>query len=1015
MSHHLRRQLLPLALIVALSALPGTTTAQDAEPPDAAENEESAEEQSDAGDEAASQKDEDTGDASAAKPATSTNESDSKADSNATFRIVYTPPRCLDSSGETSFSLPDVLERHFEINNGDFYRTSYGPAGLSNGVETLVPESGANDASTLTNLSEAGELEWSVVEEDFPALVSPWETVIQVPFRGHFDWLSIVESQTTPGGKYPDTERVTGTLLRAELPGGSQVLRLDLPSREQDPIFVRQLVTTYEVDAPDDSVRIFSVGETLGRGSRLRPRILERLESSGADSSIILHPGNVVSRDASAEYRRLCGEGARGLNPMALVPRSGELSLGPVRLSEFAKSYGLRYVASNLVDRGSGESPFRRFSVLNLDGLTVAVIGVVGTDQLAKLSRSQRDAWRLTDPVEALARARSDLETQLQRKADLTIVLLSTDDGAEFSRVSSVPEVDVVIGPFDRADLVPYEETNRVPPGDFRRRRAAIRVGGNPFAVGEIVADFERNDDTARPVRFTHRVHPVLDSGEIDADLHRAFLPIEQELVAIWSRPILPDLVPIFRSEPDLAAAARDEDASKEDLPRGFSDSLWNRFVANELRRTFEADVAVIEESSRALPMVGAITSGQLQLWLDETAQVRVVELSGAELRRLAEFAVERSESGLAPYRFSGFEPTIELIEGRRLHDDRPYRVVLTDDIWDRDELDAIFGPKTPIVRFNHESGHWRAADAGAAVTVEQAVMVALGGDIVPAPELRQRLSEPALERDSEWRLNLRAFSIRAQSFSSFGGQDYGETSETPLRVPDALQLGYRLDAGLLYDGPLLAWQLDAFAQFDRLSFGGPESKFEPYDELLAETELRGNLWGFTVGDADFPLIPSLSLAYDTEATPLSDATDPAGDDLARQQLVRILPGVVAFPGDLLRRVDLGPVVQLDMADGRAEIGLEGAYRVVFPVVGALKFESTTTLRYLFPTGSEDPGALALRIDSRNAFVHPLVAGFGLAFYADLYLAQGKSDANDGIGGLFTAGAALRYNGNFRL
>jgi hypothetical protein len=447
--------------------------------------------------------------------------------------------------------------------------------------------------------------------------------------------------------------------------------------------------------------------------------------------------------------------------------------------------------------------------------------------------------------------------------------------------------------------------------------------------------------------------------------------------------------------------------------PRGFSDSLWSSFVGNELRRSFGADVAVVGEQRREIDLVGAVTLGQLKTWLDATTQVRVVELSGREIRAIAAHSGSADAAGFLPLYFAGYDPETETIEGRPLRDELPYKVLVTDELVDRDALDDVFAGKSLVGRFDAEESGWQASDEGQELTLEQAVLGALGTDVVPAPELRRRLLDPAMRRDHQWRLNLRALSIRAQGRTNFGDQDYGQTRETLVRVPNGLNVGYRFDALLSYDGPAFAWDLGAFAQLDRLQFGDPETTWEPFDDVVVTTEGRANLWGFEAGDAGFPLIPALGLTYDTEATPLPDATDPS-NELSRQQLVRFNPALVAFPGDYLRRVDVGPVVQLDVVDGGAHVGVEAGYELVFPIIGELKFESATSLRYLFPGNSDDQADLALRIDSRNGLVHPLIGGFGLAFYADLYLVQGKTDANDGIGGLFSAGAALRYSDAFR-
>ena len=126
-----------------------------------------------------------------------------------------------------------------------------------------------------------------------------------------------------------------------------------------------------------------------------------------------------------------------------------ELSLGQRGLKEFAQRHGLPFVATNLSRATKSDTGrlFPRFRLLETsDGLTVAVMGIVGPDQLEGVPVALRAQWRIDDPILAIQAARDALEQQLHRAPDLVVALVATGKGETSARLMQHLGLDLVIG-----------------------------------------------------------------------------------------------------------------------------------------------------------------------------------------------------------------------------------------------------------------------------------------------------------------------------------------------------------------------------------------------------------------------------------------------------------------------------------------------------------------------------------------------------------------------------------------
>ncbi len=239
--------------------------------------------------------------------------------------LVYTAPRCPDT-GSANINLVSILFDHFQ-SGGEPGRAAGpvrgrlrgldGNGALTRGDVVLLPPDSAADtlavgrflasASAATTEGTAAPRR-EIIEADIPVLDSPYETLFQTPWRGHFDWLGLIAEGTRPNAEFPDVRPRRGDLVRYVPAVGPPVVALELrpesgapaaeggamPALPTGPIesWRRQFTAMVQVDAPDDHVRVWSVGRRLGMGGRVSAELAARR----LPGDLFLHPGAAAGR-----------------------------------------------------------------------------------------------------------------------------------------------------------------------------------------------------------------------------------------------------------------------------------------------------------------------------------------------------------------------------------------------------------------------------------------------------------------------------------------------------------------------------------------------------------------------------------------------------------------------------------------------------------------------------------------------------------------------------------------------
>jgi hypothetical protein len=982
-----------------------------------------------------------------------------------TVALVHTPPGC-PARGGTNLNLVTALFDHFTGRSGGVYVASAGTATIRQGERWLFPAESALDALAVSRfLAEPAGVKREVLEAGVPYLDGPHELLVQYPFQGHFDWISIVAEATKPNREYPDTVVRHGDVVRYSNAAGASVLALEARPRTptegapaSDPPFgpPQGPITAWErvysgvlrVESPDDRTFLYSIGRRAAPGSRM----VGTLAGLRRPSDLLLHPGGIVPVVGSPALRALCGKALAELRPDAVVPREADLALGPAELAAEATRLGLPLVAANL-QAADGSLPFPRFRLIERGGLTLAVIGLVDRDQVSRLPASVRSQWKVERPVLALERTLEELERQLRRRPDLTVVLAATH-GENYGRLLGTTRVDVAVGLANRYDLLATRQTVELLPGRSRERvrnqPVLLAVQGSDLALGRVEVTFGPPPAPGEPPvlqRLSQQSVPIDGEGPRDLVLEQAQRALEEEEAPRGARVLLPDVAGIIRRHPELDPLIWGERIlhanGYRDYPRlypaRFSDPLWMRFVTSLLRESVGAEIALSRNLPRGFDSVGPVTREALDVWLRAPDAVRLVRLTGAELARLALRFENQSDDALVPPASvifaSGFDPKRLVVGGRPLDAAEQYTVAVTDAVLEMADLAPFFQGREAADLFAPEPSAVPArfvprAD-GRPLSVAEVVQARLeawasssGGDFDAAhlPELERALADQADILSGRWVLRLNELSLAVAQYANTANVGtFAESRETRTTTPDNLTLDGGLDTALVYDGPAVAWENGLRGTLKRTVLDIPGQDIPPQeqaDDLVARTELRLNAVRLEIGADRVPLVPFLQAAFDTEltATPNPTASDPDAT-YPHQYILRGSLGVVSYPGPRFREVRLGALVQRDLSEDEPhdDLGFVAGYRFELPLLGPLVWSSSADLRYTVPDDDDRRTDLGLVLSAVNKILVPVVEGASVFGLCDLYLVRGKVSDNREIGGSYVLGGGLQLSRIFKL
>ncbi len=950
--------------------------------------------------------------------------------------LHYLPPGCVSGSGYYNITVPSAYFEYFADSEGSVRSPGVGEGLLYDGRRWLIPWRNLNRYRDVRELIAAPEsFERVVLHYDLPVLVGAQEFAFQYPLEGGRDWLEVLEPRTMARGEFPTMQRELMRLALYRNAKGLRVLALEpITMPDGEPISTNLFDYTpsrgvrLRLESEDGDSAVYSIGRLVLRGSRTVAELNRLREESGP--RILLHTGSVVRRFSPEPIRSFCAEVLGALGPSATVPGTGDLGLGVERLKSFAERYELPYVAANLAIAADKSRPFPSFTLETLNGLTVAIVGIVTRDEIRGLPLSVRDDWVVENEARALERALEEVRDTLGRRPDLTVLLA---DGLNTGLWKGVRGIDVALASFSNEDdryFRTVTELKERPEGitdgsHFEIPAMAVLAGRH--SIGKVVAHFEPRG-LGRPLRLyriEHDSFSVLEGGPRETEIEERLRSLEEDQLEVNAEIVLADPASAVENDDELQELVYGQQVLRGDrfvrydraFPPVFSDALWMRFVTNTMLLELEGEVALSRNLKRTAMTVGRVQRRYVKDWLRTVDSVRVVALKGSDLQKIAK-RIERQTPGssIPPSQFifaAGLDSTSKKVRNRPIKPEQRYRVVLTDAVM-RLIDDVDFSAYAADERFVSRDGLAFASDEGEPLflsdLVEQSV-IEESARVNPVQQrvfLEHHLENYAMLRDFKWSANVEEMSLRGSRYVNNGSVNALSGSlQTRLTTQDNYNFDLRSRLRATFDGPELAWDNRLRLELSQLVFDSDtgNDRQEPSDDIVFTTELRFNSLQVGVLGSGIDVNPFVQAVTDSEFTPTTNPD--TGAENPRQLLLRGLLGLVAQPGSVLSEVRLGAVFERDTVNAINELGLQTSYELRWRLLPELTWESTLEARYFFPSSSDDETTLGLIVQAVNRFLVPVGGLFDFFAYVDLYAARGKVESTRSLGASWDIGAGI--------
>jgi hypothetical protein len=541
--------------------------------------------------------------------------------------IAALPPGCLEP-WQRVLTLASTLVAPVQAQGGTFTVVASGPDAVARAGFVVFPDVDVGAAPAAVQ----GIPDDLVADGEVDIVETPFEVVVVLrPVEG-LDLLgSLVDGAAKSGGRFPDLVRRRVPLWRGR---GVQALQLGdvvdaaslLPGGT-----LREVAARFGISRDGTTGVVVAISRSLGGAARVERAL------AAQPPQILLHAGGTRG-DA-------CANALLTLGVAALVPRTSDL-VAASSLTPSSSFAALPFVAANLVD-GSGASPWPRFRAFTVEGVRVAVIGLVGSGQLVRSPADVRARLRVTSGRDAVADVVAALRKESDGPPDL-VIALSSGDGAERAQLSAVDGLDVVVGDFSRDDGLPV--TQHVSPQlsrEYARHDALVAPVFHRAGLGRVVAEFVTG--AARPALTAVRVDvdPLLDDRRMTSVSSKLAAPLrhdEDERAARGAPVLLPAvarLAAVPAASPlvwgDRVALLGEVRRRAPHDPPLWTDDLLLRVLGNVVVDATGVDAAVLRNVVHGSLMAGPLSRATVESWLDTSGDVVFVDITGAELLRVVE------------------------------------------------------------------------------------------------------------------------------------------------------------------------------------------------------------------------------------------------------------------------------------------------------------------------------------------------------------------------------------------
>ena len=529
------------------------------------------------------------------------------------------------------------------------------------------------------------------------------------------------------------------------------------------------------------------------------------------------------------------------------------------------------------------------------------------------------------------------------------------------------------------------------------------------IAIGKLDLQFSRDTATDQTLltKITEQNFPVNDRiapdtiliHEIKADLD--FVERKQGDL------MFPAFTDIIEQKPTL------ENYDETTKHGRMSKALWEKFIANLLRRNAPAEVALVRKVPSFLPLIGKLHEREVRSWLWVEDEIELMDLKGRDIRRLFEShkVDDLVTSGVASFKTP--RRTYWFVNGRFMQEDVYYRVATTNVIT-QGPLEEHFrwGLKKTNKFELKENGLMKRAKDGKSVPLRDFMIREMKRirSLGKGKSHHKRIAEiliPSTQRERLFTLNFVKPTLWSSFNRSFRGDGYETVPESRVIANNSFIIG--ADGGLILtmDKERFAWDFGtrlAFAE-QRADVGVDEyQKTETMDDVNINLTLRYK------GKKSNALAPFARLEYDSEFTPTFNTSTEQNNP--RQQILRSTLGLSREYSRNWPVLELGLTGENDFSSKHYQYGVQGRSKGQFPLDKNwhILYLLTNNFNYFFPTANDTDRELSFKYNMIHELLIPLLGNISLSVGADFYFYKGKTEINNDPGMSMLMRVGVTYN-----
>lgn len=700
------------------------------------------------------------------------------------------------------------------------------------------------------------------------------------------------------------------------------------------------------------------------------------------DAGDFVDGASAHAHGAVSSHRDYAFELLAGLDPVALVPGTGELLEGPGPLLAKAAELGLPYTVSNWQpeDPALALPDHLRHTFHTADGdVDVAFVGVVDPEFVLQRI-GPVSGVTFSDPVDAVSGTVAALRAaQDPPDAILVVGQLQPEMVRRFN--VSLHGVDLLLGNTSAPTL-------RVAQSHADLRAVSRAEHAAPLTLpldGVARLTLELADDRLTAVD----VRPLI----VDADLPAAD-DVRQRVTAV-RRALYPQYDHELVPAPDPMA--------------GIDEETWNRLVCEAVLEHTGADVALLADLPFRRSEPGSMTALQAAERLSMPDHLEIVPIDGDRM-----VSVLNAAAGDVPLHCGAPLGTrFPRVRGRWVLPDRTYRVATTDRTRLATAVGAILDAGASDL-VGHRPKVRPVEHLGESELLRHAVLRRFESWNIQDDDWTQGVVARTYDTlQPLWLLHVRRLNLQAQYFRGSGTDRFALVPETLVNSPTSFTLGTDVDVALDHSSAKTFWDLRFRLAYAQLLVQG-EDPAETADDLRVSTSLTLPMARFP--SKGFGLMPYLEVLFDTEVTPVVDS---AGV-LPRQGDLSLTAGLSSTIWQGLRRVRLGAFVNRDMIrldDKATEYGgrLEVETRHDLARASAVRLSTMWDLQVFGNTPLDDEADLRSRLWGELRLSFRLYRYLSLSTYAQALVVSGRIPETLDPAATVTAGASLDLAAAFRL